>query len=52
MVSILIDSDRFQLRSGDSRVMFIFVHFVHSMNQGDISHFLVAGNVSTHAPLP
>ena len=28
-----------QLSSGDSRIMFIFGHFVHSMNQGNISHF-------------
>ena len=26
----------FQLSSEDSRIMFIFVHFVHSMNQGNI----------------
>ena len=30
-----IDSNRFQLSSGNSRIMFVFVHFVHSMNQGE-----------------
>ena len=42
-----IDSNRRQLISGDSRIMFIFVHFIHSMNQGNISQ--EAYNVSTHA---
>ena len=29
----------------DSKTMFIFVHFSHSMNQENISHFWVAGNI-------
>ena len=45
------NTNRFQTVSGDSRVMFIFVHFVHSRKQGNISHFWVAGNFNTHAPL-
>ena len=45
-VSMPIYSNRVQLSSGDSRMMFIFVKFVHSINQRNISQ--VAKNVSTH----
>ena len=38
------------LSSEDSRIMFIFVRFVHSMNQENISHFWADGNVSTYLP--
>ena len=33
LISIPIDSNRYQLISWDSRIMLIFVHSVHSLNQ-------------------